>query len=153
MPLKNTLQMIHRWFEKGRPNPTPKDINTQLGCHMEERVELLDALLSGVQPDTEHFWIEASQALHRLAEALKKGETTIDPEKINRLETIDALGDEVVTGIGSAYVLKMLIIGALEEINESNWSKFDEDGNPIFDENKKIIKGENYRKACLDAFI
>lgn len=43
--------------------------------------------------------------------------------------------------------------GALKEVNLSNWSKFDENGNPIFNENGKIVKGENYFKPDLAKFV
>nr|DAE07514.1 MAG TPA: NTP-PPase-like protein [Podoviridae sp. ctnCN2] len=40
---------------------------------------------------------------------------------------------------------------ALEVVNASNWSKF-EDGQPVFDEQGKIQKGKNYRAPSLEAF-
>lgn len=44
------------------------------------------------------------------------------------------------------------IVGALQEVNRSNWSKF-ENGEPIFDENGKIKKGPNYRPPDLSKFV
>ena len=44
------------------------------------------------------------------------------------------------------------IIGALNEVNNSNWSKF-ENGKAIFDGNGKIKKGTNYFKPNLIKFI
>ena len=38
---------------------------------------------------------------------------------------------------------------AIDEVDRSNWSKFDEDGKPIFNENGKVMKGPNYTKPKL----
>jgi drug/metabolite transporter (DMT)-like permease len=54
-----------------------------------------------------------------------------------------------VTGIGSAYCAGMKAADACERVNTSNWSKFDVDGNPIFNENGKISKGPNYTPPDL----
>ena len=43
------------------------------------------------------------------------------------------------------------MVGALDEINKSNWSKF-ENGKPVFDENGKIKKGAEYFKPKLSKF-
>ena len=40
----------------------------------------------------------------------------------------------------------------MDEVNDSNFSKF-EDGQPIFDANRKIIKGSGYRKPNLEPFL
>ena len=49
-------------------------------------------------------------------------------------------------------MLKLPILDALHEVNRSNWSKF-VDGNPVFDENMKIVKGPNYFKPDLSKFF
>ena len=49
-------------------------------------------------------------------------------------------------------MLGMDPVGGLAEVNESNWSKF-VDGEPQFDENKKIKNGPNYRKPDLSPFV
>jgi hypothetical protein len=38
---------------------------------------------------------------------------------------------------------------ALRRVNGSNWSKFNDDGQPIFDENGKIAKGPRYERPDL----
>lgn len=37
----------------------------------------------------------------------------------------------------------MNVPGALAEVNRSNYSKF-EDGEPVFNENMKVMKGKDY---------
>ena len=60
--------------------------------------------------------------------------------------------DQIVTAIGVGYMLDFDMVGALTEVNSSNWSKF-EDGEPIFDENGKIAKGKDYFKPELAKYI
>jgi hypothetical protein len=57
--------------------------------------------------------------------------------------------DQIVTGIGAAYCAKMLPVTALEKVDKSNWSKFDEHGRAIRNGSGKIIKGPNYEKPDL----
>jgi hypothetical protein len=38
---------------------------------------------------------------------------------------------------------------AVQEVNASNWSKFNYKGYPEFDENGKVKKGANYRQPNL----
>ena len=45
----------------------------------------------------------------------------------------------------------MDIVGALDEVNRSNFSKF-VNGKPVFDENGKIKKGANYKEPDLKRF-
>ena len=90
-----------------------------------------------------------------LADLFKKGETA-DPDMMNRpqrIELLDSLCDQIVTAVATAYMLGMDLHGALSEVCRSNESKFGEDGEPIFDQNRKIIKGPNYSKPKLDSFV
>ena len=59
----------------------------------------------------------------------------------------------VVTAVGSAHMLTQDIIKALDDVNESNWSKFDENGDPIFNDFGKVLKGPNYREPNLESFV
>lgn len=77
----------------------------------------------------------------------------------SRLEALlDATGDQQVTAWGILKFIKELGFttddeGVLAEINESNWSKFDDEGNPYFDVNGKIKKGPDYFEPDLIQFI
>jgi hypothetical protein len=58
------------------------------------------------------------------------------------------LADQIVTAVGIASMLDMDIVGALQEVNRSNYSKF-VNGRAVFDENGKIKKGADYSKPDL----
>lgn len=84
---------------------------------------------------------------------LKKQDIELDLSKVDRIALLDALCDQIVTAVGISHMLGMNIEGALFEVAGSNNSKFSNDGSPIFDEHKKIIKGPGYYKPNLTPFI
>jgi predicted HAD superfamily Cof-like phosphohydrolase len=63
-------------------------------------------------------------------------------------EIADALGDQLYILYGTilAHGMGDIIVNIFNEIHRSNMSKLDEDGNPIYREDGKIIKGPNYSK-------
>lgn len=154
----NPALTILRWCSKTRPILTDVDRSTQLGVHFEEVTEMADAMLliPGLTDDFERDLIAFVSAGQSLSTALKKGVSGIDfsniPEDI-RIELLDSFCDQIVTALGSGFTQNMDMLGALAEVDQSNWSKFGEDGEPIFNEDKKVIKGPNYRKAVLDPFV
>lgn len=142
-PLTDTVN----WFKEAKPEPTKKDALVQQGCHFEEVVEHLASI--GIE----------NEDLYDLSVDLKSN-TRLQTDHtitnfmntINTLELLDALADQIVTAVGVAYMMGFDIIGALKEVNASNWSKF-ENGKAVTDENGKIIKGGGYFKPELGKFV
>jgi len=62
------------------------------------------------------------------------------------VEVADALGDQlyILCGTILAHGMQHVIEDVFKEIHCSNMSKLDKDGNPIFREDGKVLKGENY---------
>ena len=149
----DTVNSITEWFEKAIPSPKQKNIHVQLGVHFEEVSEMLQEMVVP-RNHTEHEKMIQSVFLGMapLADALKSGKITLDLTKIDRLKLLDSLCDQMVTAIGVAHMFNLNISSGLNEVDRSNWSKF-VDGKPIFNENGKIIKGENYTPPELDAFV
>lgn len=142
---QNTINQIENWFKTAVPNPTIDNQRVQLGCHLEEVCEMLDVFGS---LDAGKELVDLSKAFktHRIYEngfALSNG---------SKIELLDALCDQIVTAIGVAHMFGMDIQGALQEVANSNDSKF-EDGKPVFNEHGKIAKGKNYFKPELAKFI
>lgn len=139
-PLTDTVN----WFKEAKPEPTNADKTTQIGCNLEEVGEMIEALCGDEWDD-----------LTSLANACKNTEEDESLSFLNdsnKLELLDALADQIVTAVGVAYMMGFDIIGALKEVNASNWSKF-ENGKAVTDENGKIIKGSGYFKPELDRFV
>jgi predicted HAD superfamily Cof-like phosphohydrolase len=64
----------------------------------------------------------------------------------NLVQIADALGDKlyILCGTIIAHGLQHKIIEVFNEIHRSNMSKLDSNGKPIYREDGKILKGENY---------
>ena len=71
------------------------------------------------------------------------------------VEVADALGDKLYILLGTIlkHGMQDKIIDVFNEIHASNMSKLDSNGDPIFREDGKILKGENYFKPNLKQFI
>jgi predicted HAD superfamily Cof-like phosphohydrolase len=142
------------WHKRARENPTEKDFNVQLGCHIEEFVEMLDSITPDYKAEMceavnelEAMW-EAVKELEKFANGLKDG--SIQIHSMDREGLLDALADQIVTAVGVGVCAGMDMPKAVAEVNSSNWSKFNYRGYPEFDENGKIKKGEQYRKPNLE---
>jgi predicted HAD superfamily Cof-like phosphohydrolase len=80
----------------------------------------------------------------------------LDACKDNDLvEIADALGDQlyILCGTILKHGLQHKIEEVFEEIQKSNMSKLDGNGNPIFREDGKILKGENYFKPNIKKIL
>jgi predicted HAD superfamily Cof-like phosphohydrolase len=150
MPLNDSN--IHRtvaWFEQAFPNPVEKNFNTQLGVHFEEIAEMLETL-QGTSRLTQALFTQALVAMTALAAHLKTNGTAA--RIIDRENFLDGLCDQLVTASGVGYMAKMDIAGGFGEVNRSNFSKFDDNGRAILDNNLKLVKGPRYFKPNLKSF-
>lgn len=147
---ENTLVQTANWFKQAVPEPTSKNLNTQLGCHLEEVLELLVELDSKT-PYAQTILSNAIGALNILSETMKASPMFAVNEE-QRVAVLDALCDQVVTASGIAVFLGMDLPGGMDEVNRSNYSKF-VDGQPVFNENKKVMKGSEYTPPDLTPFV
>ena len=71
------------------------------------------------------------------------------------LEVADALGDMlyILCGTIIEHGMQDIIEPVFDEIQKSNMSKLGEDGNPIFREDGKVMKGPNYFKPDFKKFF
>ena len=146
--MSDIITQTKKWFEIAVPNPTSKNINTQIGCHLEEVAEMLNAITSKNLERASQ--IEALRAaIDHVGNLLKKDNNIVIKDSV---ELLDALADQIVTATGVGTFLGMNVPGALAEVNRSNYSKF-EDGEPIFNENKKVMKGKDYTPPDLTPYI
>lgn len=148
-PEVNVLEDTISWFQRAVPEPTDNNLHVQLGVHMEEFSELLQEIFSK-DVTTACMLSAAKEAVRELANHLKKEQGVIAfPD---RVATLDAICDGLVTGTGLAHMLSMDVVRGLHEVNRSNESKF-VDGQPIFNEQGKIKKGPNYHPPRLRPFV
>lgn len=144
------------WFQKAKPEPTSKDLSTQIGVHLEEVAEFIDALSIDTNKDSGKAIYEHAQATLDSVQGLAKLFKEHDVVRImknDRIEVLDGLADQIVTAVGVACYANMNIIAGLNEVNRSNFSKFASNGTPVIDSNRKIIKGPNYSKPDLSQMV
>ncbi len=138
--MTNVLQDTAKWFVEAVREPNDGNRLVQVGVHFEEFAEMLDSLggFGGV-----------AQSMHEFANAMKAKNLDIE---VDRKALLDSLADQIVTAVGVAHMFGLDIVGALNEVNRSNYSKF-VDGKAVFNELGKITKGPNYSKPNLEPFI
>ena len=81
------------------------------------------------------------------------GELTEAMKNKDLLEVADALTDILYVTYGAGHAFGINLDNCFNEVQNSNMSKLDIDGKPIFNENGKVMKGPNYYKPNLSKFL
>ena len=74
-------------------------------------------------------------------------------EKKDLLEVADALTDILYVTYGAGHAFGIDLDACFNEVQNSNMSKLDRDGKPIYNESGKVMKGPNYYKPNLLKFL
>ena len=69
------------------------------------------------------------------------------------LEVADALTDILYVTYGAGHAFGINLDKCFEEVQNSNMSKLDENGKPIYNEHGKVMKGPNYFEPDLSKFV
>lgn len=110
----------------------------------EEIREKLKMQLSLIQEEGNEF-NEALEIWQRMSQTLQK------PESLYRYksEVLKELADLVYVCYQMAAFLGLDLDEAMDRIHKSNLSKLDDNGQPIYNEHGKVMKGPNYKKPDL----
>ena len=84
------------------------------------------------------------EELDELKEAMKNNDL---------LEVADALTDILYVTYGAGHAFGINLDKCFEEVQNSNMSKLDENGKPIYNESGKVMKGSNYFKPDLSKYV
>jgi predicted HAD superfamily Cof-like phosphohydrolase len=84
------------------------------------------------------------EELDELQEAMKNNDL---------LEVADALTDILYVTYGAGHAFGIDLDKCFEEVQNSNMSKLDKNGKPIYNESGKVMKGPNYFKPDLSKFV
>ena len=68
-------------------------------------------------------------------------------------EVADALTDILYVTYGAGHAFGINLDKCFEEVQNSNMSKLDLNGKPIYNEKGKVMKGPNYFKPNLSKFV
>ena len=98
----------------------------------------------------------STDKINNLRLDLIKEELTELTEAMNNkdlLEVADALTDILYVTYGAGHAFGINLDKCFEEVQNSNMSKLDENGKPIYNEHGKVMKGPNYFKPNLGKFV
>ena len=84
------------------------------------------------------------EELDELTEAMKNKDL---------LEVADALTDILYVTYGAGHAFGINLDKCFDEVQNSNMSKLDENGKPIYNKSGKVMKGPNYFKPDLSKFV
>ncbi len=68
-------------------------------------------------------------------------------------EVSDALTDILYVTYGAGHAFGVDLDKCFQEVQNSNMSKLDSDGKPIYNDKGKVMKGPNYFKPDLTKFV
>ena len=74
-------------------------------------------------------------------------------ESKDLLEVADALTDILYVTYGAGHAFGINLDHCFDEVQQSNMSKLDSNGQPIYNESGKVMKGPNYFKPDLSKFV
>ena len=80
-------------------------------------------------------------------------ELTVAMKNKDLLEVADALTDILYVTYGAGHAFGINLDKCFEEVQNSNMSKLDENGKPIYDDSGKVMKGPSYFKPDLSKFV
>jgi hypothetical protein len=114
------------------------------------RIEKFNAMYKMPTVNTLNY-ADVSERLTNFEKILREEcEEMKDVTAISRMDVLtnlsDLLGDIIVYCASEAKRWNIPIAEVLDIIMDSNDSKLDENGNPIYDERGKVMKGPNYWK-------
>ena len=86
-----------------------------------------------------------------IEEELQELKEAIDKKDIK--EVADALTDILYVTYGAGHAFGINLDKCFQEVQNSNMSKLDQNGKPIYNEKGKVMKGPNYFKPDLTKFL
>ena len=98
----------------------------------------------------------SSEKINALRISLIKEELDELIEAMNKkdlVEVADALTDILYVTYGAGHAFGINLDDCFEEVQNSNMSKLNKDGKPIYNDKGKVMKGPNYFKPDLSKFI
>ena len=98
----------------------------------------------------------STDKINKLRLDLIKEELTELTDAMNKkdlLEVADALTDILYVTYGAGHAFGINLDNCFEEVQNSNMSKLDKNGKPIYNEHGKVMKGPNYFKPDLSKFV
>lgn len=123
--------------------PQPKDekelatYKLRLKLTLEETFEVFEAVLA---PEVyEKLFAPIIADINSKIEQLVISDFEVKP-----VDLLDSFADQDYVNVGWANIMGMDLGAAFQEVQRSNMTKLDKDGNPIFREDGKLLKSDQY---------
>ena len=129
-------------------HPQPKDevelatYKLRLKLTLEETFEVFEAVLTEQQYAL--LFAPVIEDINNKISNLQLSDFDIDP-----VELLDSLTDQDVVNIGWANIMGFDMEASFREVHRSNMTKLDENGQPIFREDGKLLKSNLYEAPDL----
>ena len=151
MTHQTNFDRVSSWLKIAGKEQNNKNLSTQVGVHLEEVAEMLDAMnITSPTGAIGNVLIEAKMILQLVATGLKSGEFGV--QIFDHEAMLDALCDQDVTLNGVAYLAGYDKNRADKAVLDSNDSKFD-NGKAVILPGGKIGKSASYVRADLSDCI
>ena len=111
---------------------------TTFGQEVKKKSELSNEKINSLRLNLIH------EELNELTKAIKENDI---------LEVADALTDILYVTYGAGHAFGINLDKCFDEVQNSNMSKLDVNGKPIYNEFGKVMKGPNYFKPDLNQFL
>ena len=143
------MTTVGQWDGESKlSSPKPKDekelatYKLRLKLSIEETFELFEAMLTE----------DAYKPFELLLGSINVGieSLTLEHLDIDPVAIFDSLVDQDYVNIGFANILGLDMEAGFKEVQRSNMTKLDKDGNPIFREDGKLLKSDLYVEPDLD---
>ena len=120
------------------------DMGGDIGIDIAGDSPISAAALEEIIADALKDALTEEEELNELTEAMKNKDL---------LEVADALTDILYVTYGAGHAFGIDLDKCFDEVQNSNMSKLDKNGKPIYNEFGKVMKGPNYFKPDLSKFI
>ena len=139
--ITGVLIATDEWFATVLANDAPGTdrFPIQMGCHLEEIVEMLVEL--ELEDELRQEVETAVASLTKVANALKTGQVEVGTK--NEVAFTDSVLDQRVTGTGLLKMQGVDVAETVARVDVANFTKF-VDGKPLYKEGGKIAKGPDF---------
>ena len=139
--ITGVLMTTDKWFAIVLDNDAPGTdrFPVQLGCHLEEIVEMLVEL--ELEDELRQEVETAVACLTKVADVLKTARAEVGTK--NEAAFNDSVLDQRVTGTGLLKMRGADVAETVARVDVANFTKF-HDGKPLYKEGGKVAKGPNF---------
>ena len=135
------IEALKEFHEKfGHPTGTGTNDPTEFLKRLELRMKL-------IEEEANEFYTAAAACAVSAQYGLKEN------QRVSMVEMIDGIADLLVVVVGTAVTFGIPLATAFERVHLSNMSKLGADGQPIYREDGKILKGPGFFPPALAGLV